>query len=90
RDEEIIPPFGGGPGGSTWHGGVHVETGGRATPTSEGSQTDEDTRRHKSSLPENMLQSKSTSTSPVTVLSATGVTTLIAVGAFSIKKIWKK
>uniref|UniRef100_UPI001916E9E3 KxYKxGKxW signal peptide domain-containing protein n=1 Tax=Streptococcus halichoeri TaxID=254785 RepID=UPI001916E9E3 len=42
RDEEIIPPFGGGPGGSTWHGGVHVETGGRATPTDKGPHKDEE------------------------------------------------
>ncbi|WP_159560330.1 KxYKxGKxW signal peptide domain-containing protein [Streptococcus halichoeri] len=92
-DKEIIGPFGGG-STSTWHGSGYVEeTGGRVKPTkptSEGLQTDEDARRHKSSLPENVVQSKSALTSPVTVLSATGVTTLIAVGAFSIKKIWKK
>ncbi len=79
-----LPGFGGENTGAS----AHI-TWGPAAPTLSGSEA---VRKHKdrSSESKNMLQSKSTSTSPVTVLSATGVTTLIAVGAFSIKKIWKK
>ncbi|WP_413251547.1 hypothetical protein, partial [Streptococcus halichoeri] len=81
-----LPGLGGENTGEDTGTSAHI-TWGPAASTLGGSEA---VRRHKSSLPKNMLQSKSASTSPVTVLSATGVTTLIAVGAFSIKKIWKK
>ncbi|WP_159563934.1 KxYKxGKxW signal peptide domain-containing protein [Streptococcus halichoeri] len=83
-----LPGFGGENTGENTGASAHI-TWGPAAPTLSGSEA---VRKHKdrSSESKNMLQSKSTSTSPVTILSATGVMILIAVGAFSIKKIWKK
>ncbi len=89
----------GGPGGSTFHSSLYVEEGDRSPQVT---QVGLSSVSHKSRpVPQAQSVNKGSSTHhlspgslqlPATkiILSATGVTILIAVGAFSIKKIWKK